>query len=138
MKKIKTLFLIAAIVVLFNSCAKDGATGPTGAQGEPGNANVNTYSFTTNSGNWIPDGSGGWYCTYTNSSMNLGGGVEVYVLATSGDWVTLPLTAGNSSFVTQINITGDEVQINFDDVDGTTSVVNPNNQSFKIITIPSI
>jgi hypothetical protein len=138
MRNLKSYFLIAAIAVLFASCGKDGATGPAGPQGEPGNANVNTYTFKTNSGNWISDGSGGWYCTYTNTSMNLGGGVEVYVLATSGDWVTLPLTAGNSSFVTQININGDEVQINFDNVDGTTSVLNPGNQSFKIITIPSI
>ena|ERR1017187_2335613 len=139
MKKIKTLFLIAAIAVLFNSCAKDGATGPAGAQGAPGNANVNTYTFTTTTSSWFQDTNGGWYCICQNTSMNLNGGVEVYALDnTNSDWVALPSSGSNLSLTFELQINGDAVWIYLDDINGTTTLNNPGVLNFKVITIPSI
>jgi len=72
MKNLKTLILIAAIAVLFNSCAKDGApgaTGPAGANGTNGtngNANVTYQTFTITPGSW--SGTSGIFSSLQNDA----------------------------------------------------------------------
>ena len=63
MKNLKKLILIAVIAVLFNSCAKDGATGPAGPAGSNGNANVTSSTFTVTS--WLSNSS----CWYTDLTV---------------------------------------------------------------------
>jgi len=140
MKNLKTLFLIAAIAVLFNSCAKDGAPGATGPAGTNGNANVSEQTFSITSSNWNGDGHGGWWCVLVNptNEMNLSGGVETYVLdVTNNDWNTLPWQGGNLSITTELQISGDAVWVYFDDSDGSTAINNPGSFTFKVITIPT-
>jgi hypothetical protein len=136
MKNLKKYILIAVIVVLFNSCAKDGPTGP---QGAPGNANVNTYTFSTDSNSWQGFPQSGWIYQYKNLSMNLGGGVEVYWGGYLTNWYILPFAGNNAAINVQIHQDSSSVWIYFTPFpldSPSIPVYNPGVQQFKIITIP--
>ncbi len=96
--------------LLFSSCAKDGATGPTGPAGKDGNANVITRSFTVYDSTWTMGGysfnpsvnsTTTWFAkvyTVVDSAITSGvvdsGMVLVYFRSYSGDsaWVPLPFS----------------------------------------------
>src|SRR5665213_2304822 len=107
MKKILSkLILITAIAVLFNSCAKDGATGPQGPQGAAGtngtngSANVSASTFTITS--WAYNGST-YYQYYADlsvpaitSTVMSDGTVQVFQGDGTGNvWVSMPYTYNN-------------------------------------------
>ena len=77
----KKLFI--AVVLLISSCQKDDGIGPSGPQGPTGKVNINTYLFSTSAGEWNGDGAGGWWYNYSNTNMNLSGGIELYRQETS-------------------------------------------------------
>jgi len=102
MKTLKFLSIIAAIAFIFTSCAKDGATGPQGAAGTNGNANVTNGQVSVNSSDWSWNGSS-YTCTVnssniTSSLISSGGAVEIYISPNNGaGWVALSYTYINSS-----------------------------------------
>jgi hypothetical protein len=101
MKKIQNCLLITAIAVLFNSCAKDGATGPagpTGPAGATGSANVTATTFSIFS--WSQ--SSFWYSILSvpaiTTTVNNSGTVQVFFSVSNGtNWVALPFTVVSST-----------------------------------------
>ena len=146
MKKLKlsaiaVLTSITATVVLNGCSGKDGApgaTGPAGANGSagaPGNANVNTYTFSTTSSSWNVYQSTGWDYYYINVSMDLTGGVEVYIYDnTLNAWSAMPLVSNNVS--ASFETSSGTIWIVFTPANGTGSLNNPGAFSFKAVTIP--
>jgi hypothetical protein len=137
MKNFKSFILIIATVVLFNSCTKDGPTGP---QGAAGNANVNSYTFSTDSNSWQGTNRTGWLYRYTNSSMNLNGGVEVYWgNISTNQWSIIP-TFNYIEFITVgVYPNSSSVLISFNPLDSpSVPVNNPGVQQFQIVTIPKL
>src|ERR1035441_9901786 len=108
MKNLMKYILIAAIALIFNSCAKDGPTGP---QGVPGNANVITYTFTTDSSGWLGFPQTQWLYQYKNLSMDLSGGVEIYWGGYLSGWSILPISANYIAINAGINIDSSTVSI---------------------------
>jgi hypothetical protein len=116
MKNFKSYFLIATIAALFNSCAKDGATGPAGpqgAQGSAGNANVKEQIFTVYPNQWSLSGNHYYYqpndADITNASIDQ---VTAVFSSDSLRWQTFPYSnfLVNGDYLSYSYITG---QIDF-------------------------
>ena len=146
MKTIKTTAgqtakMLAAMVVvcglIFSSCKK-GDTGPTGATGAAGNANVQTYTVSVASNQWVADSQDGWYTSFTSTFDPTKGAVSIFLSNNNSYWQALPFVASTTS---QVNInygfSSSTVQINYDPPVGVPSVAQPANTIyFKIVVIP--
>lgn len=108
--KIKSSFLFIALLAsatIFNGCAKDGATGPAG---KDGNANV-TSSNTVTLNNWSSDFDDGTDYTYSSTiswasitqAIKDKGIVMVYADDKAGSWVALPYTDAGTGYSSTLN-----------------------------------
>ena len=76
--------------VMINGCAKDGATGPAGKNG---NANVNSSQFTVSPFQWQTSG-GSYVATYTAPAITNGNNDAVMLyLNSSSQWIALPYSS---------------------------------------------
>ncbi len=128
--RLTALFSIGAI--LFTSCGKDGAVGPQGPAGIPGNANVQTGVFLNQSFTFVAANSD--YELYLNYNAITQyvldqGAVIVYFQTTSNTsgWTMLPATFAGAPVNTSYGL--GQVEI----TDGTmpTGLFN-----FKVVVIP--
>jgi hypothetical protein len=105
-KTILNTMMAICIAITLNGCAgKDGAPGATGPQGPTGNANVTSYSYIVNTGNWNTVGTSGnaWSVTTTLSvpTIDL---VTAYVSPNGTTYLPLP---ESSYFANGDNLTFD-------------------------------
>ena len=95
--KLVTICLLIAGATTFSNCAKDGAVGPAGKDGNDGNANVVSSSITSGSWSFV---SPSWsqYFTYSAITQDIlnNGAVLVYV-AEGVNYYQLPYTFYPSS-----------------------------------------
>ncbi|TAL60146.1 MAG: hypothetical protein EPN88_16345, partial [Bacteroidetes bacterium] len=123
--------VITVITLVFSSCTKDGATGPAGANGTNGNANV-VSSVTVPLNNWITGIDDGIKYSYEDSISWTGitqaikdkGFVMIYTRE-AGDieWVALPYSSADtsSSFAFNYLIEVGAVEIEYSGYDHTGS-----------------
>jgi hypothetical protein len=135
--KIKTLVTgIAAGILLFTGCTKDGATGPAGAAGS---ANVSTHNISLTPSNWGADGYGGWYTLITTTGYDLTkGAVSTFMSNDNINWLALPavgFTIGAPDINYQFNATS--IEIFYDAQTGVASIAQPATTLYvKIVLIP--
>src|ERR1035437_8272191 len=110
---------IVAGALLFAGCSKDGATGPAGATGATGNANVQTYNLTQAPNQWTSDGYGGWKAVFTATGFNpTAGAVEVFLSSDNTNWYALPFTlSANQELLYSFN--SNSITINDASIGGT-------------------
>lgn len=136
MKKTLSIALIALVCLTACKKAKDGAPGATG---KTGNANVQAFTFTTNSSNWIPDNTNNiYYYDYTLSSITSsvlsGGAVMTYLGDGTGNyWQAMPFTIVGVEY--NYVITPKSIEIDVTMANGTMPA-NPGGQQFKVVVIP--
>ena len=132
-KQISCIMLTGIFTVMINGCAKDGATGPSGKNG---NANVSTFNLTASPSNWQTDGSSGWKTDFTAINFNPTlGANEVFLSTDNTNWFALPVTlSANQEIAYSFNsnsLTVDDAMI------GTTPLNQPTGTMyFKIVNIP--
>jgi hypothetical protein len=136
----KNLVILMAAIVLFASCGKDGAPG---AQGPPGNANVNSYVYDVNS--WVTTVSPPYEC-YTDlsvpeitGSVISGGTVQVFEgNASSGSsiWYAMPYSFQGTEVSFDISIGGVRIYRTYDSGNPITppSVI----VEYKVVVIPPV
>jgi len=145
MKKVKVLFLLAAISLAFVGCKKGdkgdtgpaGATGATGATGAAGNANVTDTFY--NTGNWT-DVTGGfayeWRYDIIDSSLDLGAAVLVYFYNGGDDWIALPWTFHNRIYFFEVDRAANKITLVYTSPAGNIAVGNPSSTIFRVVTVP--
>lgn len=137
LKQIGLLMLMGISIVMFNGCAKDGATGPAGIAGTNGNANVNGSTSVTAS-NWTLNSGVLYSTTLTWTPITQAivdkGIVMVYEGDGSNGWVALPYTSVNES--RYFNFDVGFVNIYITNTDGS-APTNPGAQTYRIVVIPA-
>lgn len=135
---------IIATTLLFTACKK-GDTGPAGATGANGSANVTTQTYTVTS--WIDVGSGYQWSTNLNvtalsASTQSKAAVEVFLSVDSAKhWKALPYTDfGGQPVYMNFTTSTNSVQITWFNSFGNT-ISDPNtafgtNCQFKVVVIP--
>jgi hypothetical protein len=138
MKKVKLLSMITVMTVMFNSCAKDGATGPQGPAGQNGNANVSVGSYAIASSSWGSDGNGGWYTNLTPAFNPTQGAISILFSADDVNWYGLPYvghTIGDADVNYIVNST--TIEILYQPQTGYTSISEPSvNAYIQVSLIP--
>ena len=135
MKKVKQIGLIMLIgisTVLINGCAKDGATGPAG---KDGNANVSgSTSVTTSS--WTLTGGIIYSTTITWTPITQAiadkGVVMVYEQVGSSGWNALPYTLATVSRT--FSFGAGFVNVMYTNTDGS-APSNPGTQTYRVVAI---
>ncbi len=137
--KANKLFTAIAVIslALTTSCAKKGDTGPAGAQGPAGNANVISSTITVNGTNWSLSGSE-WDYSYTTSSMTQNNvdkaAVMCYLSVGSGNWAALPFTVTDREFAFVYSL--NSISFAVLSASGSTGISNPGTLVFKYVIIP--
>jgi hypothetical protein len=144
----KTIFksaLVVLMAILTISCSKDGAMGPAGANGTNGssgtngtngNANViGTNTLTVSS--WTSYSSGSLWGTSLSAtgitqSIVDKGIVSVFIGDSTGSWISMPYTIGNTSWfyifgVGFINVYKTNTNV--------AAIANPGSQTFRVVII---
>jgi hypothetical protein len=139
----KLLFAFLSMTFLLASCAKDGAVGPQGPQG---NANVQATTITVNAADW-QNGGNHWKTTLSVPSITQAvadrGIVAVYYnyAPQPTDWIPLPLVTYPSTYSqtwTPFNYVGG-VRIEIVDSDRTLPIKPVSAYKFKVVTVaPSL
>lgn len=110
MKKTILSFLIAAAVI--SGCKKETVTGPTGPAGTNGiNGNANVSSFTVTTNNWatiFDDGTDYWYektVAWAGITQDIKdkGVIMVYVDDGAGGWIALPYSVSLTDVSNSLN-----------------------------------
>ena len=125
--KIYLIAIVFATITLYCGCAKDGATGPAGANGSNGNANVETFTFLNK--NWMNSNSD-LYLTIPQITQTVldKGAVLVYIrLSGDNEWKVVP------SFIDQVDLV---IGLNYIDIYNDMGASWPN-FDVKVIVIPS-
>jgi hypothetical protein len=138
MKTIKLLSIIAVVAVIFNSCTKDGATGPAGANGTNGNANVSVATYTIAPSSWGSDGNGGWYAALIPSIDPTQGAVSIFYSPDDISWTGLPFV-GYTVGAPDVNFafSSTVIDIYYDAQTGVSSIAQPSNTVYiKVTLIP--
>lgn len=126
--------MIASVLTTF-SCKKGdpGPQGLPGTNGKDGNANVQSFSFTTSA--WILVGSY-WYYDYNlPSGTNMNGGVFMY-LQSGTTYAALPLTVNDEEYLYSYDTSAGQVEADVQSASGSTAISNPGFLGFKIVIIP--
>lgn len=109
MKKTFTIILgIALLMAGYSACKKDkteyqpkGNYQPEGDYVTTGinNNTVQSYTFSLDTADWYYTDSSqmSWESSYTNSSMNLNGSVQVYIKNNTNVWIALPYSVAVDS-----------------------------------------
>jgi hypothetical protein len=138
MNKLQLVISITIVSAMtFSGCAKDGATGPAGKNG---NANVTSTNLVNPVWTW--DGTSYYsYCTWSPSNLtsvvNSSGSVMVYGSDGSGGWYALPITLNTSTYQQHqyFDSNTNSVTIYIEN----SNLSNPNPSStmqFKVVCIP--
>jgi len=137
MKKILLLLLMAS---LFTNCKK----GDTGPQGEPGingkngSANIQNYTFTTTTANWLLDQNNVYVYNYPLSAITTNvmdqGAVMVYIKDATAGWIAMPITQQGVqiNFAVRTGI----LEVNYSLSSGA-APSNPGGQQFRVVIIPN-
>ncbi len=146
------LGMFALIVLMFGSCAKDGATGPAGAAGKDGtngtngNANV-TGSNTVTLNNWVSDYNDGTDFGFHSDATWSGitqvivdkGVIMVYVSDDNGGWIALPTTESGTGYSAtigfQFSVGSVSIFINGYDDSGSTVAADFNGTVIRVVAI---
>jgi len=131
----KFLLTLTILTITFNACKKDDDSNYV-TKGSNINT-VQTYNFTVYSWDWSGGSTEKWY-DYQNFSMNLDGGVQVYLYDNVlGGWFALPCAVSNISYYIEVFPDIKAVWVYIANVDGTSSITAPSSSLiFKIVTIP--
>ena len=134
-KKLAAFFVACGFIFL--SCKK-GDTGPVGATGATGNANVQTYTVAVAPSNWGADAQSGWYTSLSTTFDPTKGAVSAFWSGDNTNWSGLPFVASTTS-QPNINFKFNSTTFNiyYDPAVGVLSISQPNGIIyFKIVVIP--
>lgn len=127
--------IIAVTALAFSGCAKDGATGPAGATGATGNANVQNFSFATTTASWTLS-SGTWFYNYSlPSTTNMSGAVFMY-LQSGTVFTQLSFTQNDKEYYFAYDTNAPHVGVYVTSASGASSIPNPGALNFKVVVIP--
>ncbi len=137
MRNTKKIILLFAVVFAFASCKK-GDTGPAGANGTNGNANVTNSTFTVATSSWVLTGNE-YDATLNVPSINQSiidkGAVNIYVSSDGITWTAMPFSVQGYEF--NYNYSLSTVKIAFSLDSGNIPSSAPNNDKFKVVVIAS-
>jgi hypothetical protein len=137
MRKTIILGMYVLTVLTFGACtkAKDGAPGAQGPQGTQGNANVQSFTSTTNNGSWtLSNGEYDAYLSVPAITQDIldKGTVNIFASDGSGGYTALPFSVAGMAINYTMSVGTINIQVTMND--GT----NPPNigaNTFKVVVI---
>lgn len=138
--KIRILLVCMVIAGILTSIGcKKGDTGPAGPAGAAGNANVQTYTYSVTSAQWVADAANlQWSVDYTLPAAAVLTGAVLLFIQDGSNWAALPHVDYGVTFEFGYDPTTKIIEVQSADAKAIKMIPNPGDMTFMVVTIPQL
>lgn len=139
MKKTNCILLLCCLLAVVFTACKKGDTGPQGAAGKDGTANIQTFPMSTSSSSWsLWTNDSSYNATLVVPAITQrvleAGTVQVFIGNGNGtDWTAMPWSYGATQYNFDYEVGKVNIYVTLSDF---SSPGNPGNVPFKVVVIP--